>query len=67
MTYRDLLVHQTSYSLYHTLANFVRADGELEGADLQLFEAAGESHIDDESYKEALVDLVERLHDEDLL
>lgn len=67
MTYRDVLNHQTSYSLYLTLSNFKREGGDLEGADLQLFEAAGESHIDDEGYKEALVDLVERLHDEDLL
>lgn len=67
MTYRDHLKHQTSYSLYHDLSNFVRAGGDLEGADLQLFEAAGESHIDDESYKEALMDLIERLHDADLM
>ena len=67
MTYRDLLQRQTSYSLYHQLSNFVCCGGELEEADLELFERAGESHIDDESDKEALMDLIERLHDDDLL
>lgn len=67
MTYRVELNKQSSYALYHTLSNFKRDGGDLDGADLQLFEAAGESHIDDESYKEALVDLLERLHDDDLL
>lgn len=67
MTYRDSLNRFNSYALFHELANYVRAGGDLEGADLQLFEAAGESDIDDQSHKEALVDLLERLHDDDLL
>lgn len=67
MTYRDSLSKFNSYTLFHELANFVRAGGELEGADLELFEATGDSDIDDESLKEALVDLLERLHDDDLL
>lgn len=67
MTYRDALKRQTSYTLYRIVSNFVREGGDLEKVDQQLFEAAGESHIDDESYKEALVDLIERLHDDDLL
>lgn len=67
MTYRDKLNKQTSYALYHTLANYMRSGGELKGEDLELFEASGESPTEDESYKEALVDLIERLHDDDLL
>ena len=67
MTYRDELNKKTSYELYRIVSNFVRQGGDLEKADQQLFETVAESDIDDESYKAALVDLVERLHDDDLL
>ena len=67
MTYRDELAKKTSYQLYCMLSHSPWADGDMEKADKQLFEAVAESDIDDESYKEALVDLIERLHDDDLL
>lgn len=67
MTYRDELNKKTSYQLYRTVSKFVREVGDLEKADQQLFEAVAESDIHDESYKAPLVDLIERLHDDDLL
>ena len=57
----------TSYDLFHMLANYKRSGGELDPVDEQLYEAVGDSHIDDESYKEALVDLLERLEDSGLV
>jgi len=67
MTYRDELNEKTSYRLYTTVKDFMRSGGVLSPADEQLMEVAGESHYEDESDKEALMDLLERLHDDDLL
>jgi hypothetical protein len=67
MTYRDELNKKSSYELYCIVAHYNREGGDLTGDDLKLFETEMESDIDDESNKEALVELVERLHDDDLL
>lgn len=67
MTYRSELMTRTSCELYHMLATFVWNGGDLEGADEELYIKVGETKVDDESYKDALIDLVERLHDDDLL
>ena len=67
MTSQDHIKKTTSYDLFHMVANYKRSGGKLDPVDEQLYEAVGNSHIDDESYKEALVDLVERLEDSGLV
>lgn len=67
MTYRDDLNRKTSYELYCMVSAFVREGGELSPPDEELMAAEAESHYEDESRKEDLVDLVDRLHDDDLL
>lgn len=67
MTYRDELNKKTSYQLYCMVTAYVRKGGDLDAHDTKFIADAGESHHEDESDKEALADLVERLHDDDLI
>ena len=67
MTYRDELNQKTSFELYRMLSQFDSQGGELEGADNELYLRAAESKVEDESDKDVLVELVERLHNDDLL
>ena len=66
MTYRDELNKKSSYELYHIVASFRLNGGDLAEADKELFITVSWD-VDNESYKEALVDLIERLHNDDLL
>lgn len=67
MAYRDELTQQTSFDLYRTLANFLREGGELTPDEEEFVNEVGNTRTEDERYKEALVDLVERLHDGGIL
>lgn len=67
MTYHDELMAKPSHVLYTMVVSYRWGGGDLEGADLQLYETMGETHWEDESHKDALVELVERLHNDDLI
>lgn len=67
MTYRDMLMEKSSALLYHTLYVYVTGGGDLEPEEMTVFEAVGEELSEDETHHDQLVDIVERLHDDDLL
>lgn len=67
MTYRDELMKKTANQLYGILYRYEAEGGELNEEDMRLFEEVGDEKGEDERSHDKLVDLIERLHDDDLL
>lgn len=67
MTYRDELMKKTANQLYGILYRYEAGGGELNGDDMRLFMEVGDEKGEDERSHDRLVDLIERLHDDDLL
>ncbi len=67
MTYHDELNLKTSQELYSTVVRYKWEGGELTEGEEELLEVVGATQSRDQSYKGALVKLVERLHNDDLL